>query len=135
MFVNDLGHGFTFPLANLTETSRAGKRVMSVKKDARMVAVSPVFGEHVLLISEAGKGLLIKLDQVTQLGGAGVGVKLMNTSKSKVVAARCVDRKETVQMIFENGKSKELNISKLTVHNRGGQGAFVAKGKKVINLV
>ena len=135
LFVNDLGHGFTFPLANLTETSRAGKRVMSVKKDARMVAVSPVFGEHVLLISEAGKGLLIKLNQVTQLSGAGVGVKLMNTSKSKVVAARCVDRKETVQMIFENGKSKELKISKLTVHHRGGQGAFVAKGKKVINLI
>ncbi len=134
LFVSDMGNGFTFPVANLTETSRAGKRVMTVKDDARMVAVSPVTEDHVLLISEAGKGLLIELDQVTQLSGAGVGSKLMNTSKSKVTTAKCVGRKQTVQMIFEDGKSKELNLSKITVHNRGGQGVFVSKTKKVIDL-
>ena len=134
LVVSDIGNGFTFPLANLTETSRAGKRVMSVKEDARMVAVSPVTEDHVLLVSEAGKGLLIDLDQVTQLSGSGVGVKLMNTAKSKVSAAKCVDRKQSVQMIFEDGKSKELNLSKITIHNRGGQGVFVSKNKKVINL-
>ena len=134
LFVSDAGNGFRFPLANLAETSRAGKRVMSVKEDTRMVAVSPVTGDHVLLVSDIGKGLLIKTDQVAQLARAGVGVKLMNTSKSKVSAAKSVERKQTVQMIFEDGKSKELNISKVTVHNRGGQGAFVSKNKKVINL-
>ena len=132
--VSDIGNGFTFPLANLTETSRAGKRVMSVKDDARMVAVSPVTEDHVLLISEAGKGLLIDLDQVTQLSGAGVGTKLMNTAKSKVSTAKCVNRKQSVQMIFDDGKSKELNLSKITIHNRGGQGVFVSKTKKVIDL-
>nr|NIQ02429.1 DNA topoisomerase [Nitrospinaceae bacterium]NIR56385.1 DNA topoisomerase [Nitrospinaceae bacterium]NIS86847.1 DNA topoisomerase [Nitrospinaceae bacterium]NIT83683.1 DNA topoisomerase [Nitrospinaceae bacterium]NIU45881.1 DNA topoisomerase [Nitrospinaceae bacterium] len=135
LLVNNLGNGFTFPLANLAETSRAGKRVMTIKKDARMVAVSPVTGGHVLIVSEAGKGLLIKRDQVPQLGGPGVGVKLMNTAKSQVAAARCVDRKATVQMIFENGKSKELKISSLSAHNRGGQGVFIAKGKHIINLI
>ena len=134
LFVNDMGHGFRFPLANLGETSRAGKRVMSVKEDTRMVAVSPVTGSHVLLVSEAGKGLLIKLNQVAQLSGAGVGVKLMNTAKSTVTAAKSVDRKQSIQMVFEDGKSKELNLSKITVHNRGGQGVFVSKNKKVINL-
>ena len=134
LFVSDMGNGFTFPVANLTETSRAGKRVMTVKGDARMVAASPVTEDHVLLISEAGKGLLIELDQVTQLSGAGVGSKLMNTSKSKVSTAKCVGRKQTVQMIFEDGKSKELNLSKITIHNRGGQGVFVSKTKKVIDL-
>ena len=132
--VSDVGNGFTFPLANLTETSRAGKRVMSVKDDARMVAISPVIEDYVLLISEAGKGLLIELDQVTQLSGAGSGSKLMNTAKSKVSTAKCVGRKQSVQMIFEDGKSKELNLSKITVHKRGGQGVFVSKTKKVINL-
>ena len=134
LFVSNTGNGFTFPVANLTETSRAGKRVMSVKDDARMVAVSPVTEDHVLLVSEIGKGLLIDLDQVTQLSGAGVGIKLMNTAKSKVSAARCVNRKQSVQMIFEDGKSKELNLAKISVHNRGGQGVFVSKAKKVINL-
>ncbi len=135
LFVNDMGHGFRFPIANLTETSRAGKRVMSVKDDTRMVAVSPVSGKHVLLISDAGKGLLIKLNQVAQLSGVGVGVKLMNTAKGKVSAAKCIDRKKPVQMVFEDGKSKELNLSKITIHNRGGQGVFVSKNKKVINLI
>jgi DNA gyrase subunit A len=135
LFVNDLGHGFTFPVENLTETTRAGKRVMSIKDGTRMVAVSPVTEDYVLLVSEVGKGLLIKLKQVTQLSGAGVGVKLMNIAKSKVSAAKCVSRKQSVQMIFEDGKSKELNLAKLTVQNRGGQGAFVSKNKKVINLI
>lgn len=134
LFVSDIGNGFTFPVANLTETSRAGKRVMTVKDDTRMVAVSPVIEDHVLLISEAGKGLLINLDQVTQLSGAGVGSKLMNTTKSKVSTAKCVGRKQTVQMIFEDGKSKELNLSKIAIHKRGGQGVFVSKTKKVIDL-
>jgi DNA gyrase subunit A len=134
LFVSDMGNGFTFPVANLTETSRAGKRVMTVKDDARMVAVSPVIEDHVLLISEAGKGLLINLDQVTQLSGAGVGSRLMNTTKSKVSTAKCVGRKQMVQMIFEEGKSKELNLSKIAIHNRGGQGVFVSKAKKVIDL-
>jgi DNA topoisomerase IV A subunit len=135
LFVNDMGHGFRFPIANLTETSRAGKRVMSVKDDTRMVAVSPVSGKHVLLISDAGKGLLIKLNQIAQLSGVGVGVKLMNTAKGKVSTAKCIDRKKPVQMVFEDGKSKELNLSKITIHNRGGQGVFVSKNKKVINLI
>ncbi|MDH5761894.1 MAG: DNA topoisomerase IV subunit A [Nitrospinota bacterium] len=135
LFVNDAGNGFRFPVANLTETTRAGKRVMSIKKDARMVAVSPVTGSYVFLVSEAGKGLLIELEQVTQLSGAGLGVKLMNPAKSKVSAARCMDRKATIQMIFEEGKSKELNLSKITPQNRGGQGVFVAKDKKIINLI
>ena len=135
LFVNDMGFGFRFPLANLTETSRAGKRVMTLKKDARMVAISPVSGKHVFLVSETGKGLLIPLDQVTQLSGPGVGVKLMNPAKSKIATARCLDRKKPVQMVFADGKSKELNLSKITVHNRGGQGVFVAKNKKVINLI
>ncbi|MDH5789558.1 MAG: DNA topoisomerase, partial [Nitrospinota bacterium] len=135
LFVSDMGNGFRFPLANLTETSRAGKKVMSVKEDARMVAVSPITGKHVLLVSDAGKGLLIKLDQVAQLSGVGVGVKLMNTAKGKVSAAKSVDRKKSIQMVFEDGKSKELNLSKITVHNRGGQGVFVSKNKKVINLI
>ncbi len=135
LFVNDMGFGYSFPLANLTETSRAGKRVMVIKNDARMVAVSPVAGEHVLLVSVAGKGLLIDLDQVTQLSGPGVGVKLMNPAKSKIATARCVDRKEPVQMVFDDGKSKELKLTGLTVHHRGGQGSFVAKNKKVVNLI
>jgi DNA gyrase subunit A len=134
LFVSNIGNGFTFPVANLTETSRAGKRVMTIKDDARMVAVSPVIEDHVLLVSEVGKGLLVELDQVTQLSGAGVGTKLMNTAKSRVSAARCVNRKQSVQMIFEDGKSKELNLSKITIHNRGGQGVFVSKNKKVIDL-
>jgi len=65
----------------------------------------------------------------------GVGVKLMNTAKGKVSAAKSVDRKKPIQMVFEDGKSKELNLSKITVHNRGGQGVFVSKNKKVINLI
>jgi len=135
LFVNDMGYGYRYPLANLMETSRAGKRVMTIKKDVRMVAASPVVGGHVLLVSGAGKGLLIKLDQVTQLNNPGVGVKLMNPAKSKVTIARCVDRKQPVQMIFEDGKSKELKLSGITVHNRGGQGVFVSKRHKVINLI
>jgi len=135
LLINDAGNGFRFPLTSLAETSRAGKRVMSIKKETRMVAVSPVTGNHVLLVSDTGKGLLIKLDQVPQLAGAGVGVKLMNPGKGKITAARSVGRKETVQMVFADEKNKALAISSLTAQNRGGQGVFVSKRHKVINLI
>jgi len=132
--VNDAGYGFRFPVSNLTETSRAGKRVMSIKKDARMAAIEPVQGKFVFLLADTGKGLLVKLDQVAQLGGVGVGVKLINTGKGKLLGAKCVNQKSTVEMVHEDGTAKDLKMTGVPVYNRGVQGVSIFKRKKVTRI-
>lgn len=133
LLVSERGYGFRFPLSNLTETSRAGKKVMSVKTDDRMVGVDWVHGSHVFLATESGKGLRLKLGQVTQLSGPGVGVKLMNVAKSRLVAAKCVNPKDTLQLILENGKTKEIKMTAVPTYHRGSQGVGLAKRTKIIN--
>ena len=133
LLVSARGYGFRFPLSNLAETSRAGKKVMSVKTDDRMVSVDWVQGSHVFLATESGKGLRLKLDQVTQLGGPGVGVKLMNVAKSRLVVAKCVKPKDTLQLILENGKIKEIKMTAVPTYHRGSQGIGLSKRTKIIN--
>ncbi len=135
LLVNDGGYGYRIPYSLISETSRSGKKVMTLKKDHRMVVVTPVKGKYAFLISEIGKGLMLKLDQITQLSGPGVGIKLMNVGKSKVAIGKCVNQKETVELVFENGKTKSLKMTGVPVYNRGSQGISVGKRTKIINIL
>ena len=132
--VNNAGYGFRFPVENLTETSRAGKRMMTIKKEAQMVTLQPVTGTCVFLLTEAGKGMLIKLKEVTQLNGPGVGVKLMNVGKSVLLAARCVGKKDKLELVYESGKSKEIKMTGVPEYKRGSQGVSIVKRNKVIQI-
>jgi len=133
LLASEMGYGFRFPLSNLAETSRAGKKVMSVKADDRMVSVDWIQGSYVFLATESGKGLKLKLDQVAQLSGPGVGVKLINVAKSRLVVAKCVKPKDTLQLVLENGKTKEIKVTAVPAYKRGSQGVGLSKRTKIIN--
>ena len=106
---------------------------MSVKAGDRMVGVDWVQGNYVFLATESGQGLKLKLDQVAQLSGPGVGVKLMNVLKSRLVVAKCVKPKDSLQLILENGKTKEIKMTAVPAYNRGSQGVGLSKRTKIIN--
>lgn len=130
----DSGYGFRFPLSNLAETTRAGRKIMSLKEGEKVVTVDLVKGSHVLLVSEAGKGLLMPLAQVSVLTGAGRGVKLMNVGDGKLIGAKSVKRTDKPSLELEDGSKKELDLKELPVYKRGSQGIIVSKRKKIVNL-
>ncbi len=129
------GFGFRFPLSNLSETTRAGKKVMSLKGDDRMTTVVPITESHLFLITESGKGMLIDPEGIAQLSGTGKGVKLINVGNSHLVGAASVKKKTKVTLLLSNGKETEIKISGVPVYNRGSQGVGVVKRNKVEQIV
>ena len=108
---------------------------MSLKEDDRMVAVSLVQADFVFMATFDGKGLVIATDQVTQLSGSGMGVKLMKITDSKLAGYKFVNKKDKITLVFETGKNKEITVKSVPVYNRGSQGVILAKRKKIINII
>jgi len=135
MVASAAGFGFRFPAANLTETTRSGRKIMTLKKDDRMAGISLVRSEQVFLASASGKGMLIPIDQVAQLGGTGTGVKLMKLADSSLAGFKFVDQKDKVTLIFDSGDTREIKAKDIPVYNRGSQGVIIAKRRKIIKIV
>lgn len=134
MVMSEMGYGFRFPAANLTETTKAGRKIMSLKKGDRMAAISLVQSDFVFMASVDGKGLVINTDQISQLSGSGMGVKLMSITDSKLAGFKFVDKKGKITLVFEGGKDKEITVKSVPVYNRGSQGVNISKRKKIIHI-
>ncbi|MFQ5673134.1 MAG: DNA topoisomerase (ATP-hydrolyzing) subunit A [Nitrospinales bacterium] len=128
------GYGFRFPLANLTETSKAGKKLMSLKEDETLLAVEPLTAPLIVLVSEKGKGVVIPAEQVSVLTGAGRGVKLMGLADGKLAGLKPVNLKDKITLEFEDGGSKEITVKKIPVYNRGSQGVILSKRRRVAGI-
>ncbi len=135
MVMSEMGYGFRFLASNLTETTKSGRKLMSLKKGDRMVAISLVLADFVFMATEDGKGLVIATDQVSQLSGSGMGVKLMKITDSKLAGFKLVTKKDKITLVFESGKDKEMTVKSVPVYNRGSQGVNLSKRKKIINII
>ncbi len=135
MVMSEMGYGFRFLASNLTETTKSGRKIMSLKKDDRMLAISLARADFVFMATLDGKGLVIATDQISQLSGSGMGVKLMNVTNSKLVGFKFVDKKEKIVLVLEGGKDKEITVKSVPVYNRGSQGVNLSKRKKIINIL
>ncbi|GJL78388.1 MAG: DNA topoisomerase (ATP-hydrolyzing) [Nitrospinaceae bacterium] len=135
MVMSEAGYGLRFPASNLTETTKAGRKIMNLKGDDRMVGISLVQADHVFMATADGKGLRIATDQVSKLTGSGMGVKLIKIQDSPVVGFKFVNKKDKITLAFESGKTKEILANKVPVYNRGSQGVIIARRNKIIHIV
>jgi DNA gyrase subunit A len=128
------GFGFRFPISNLGETTRSGRKVMSLKNDDRMIGFAPVTHNHVFLATASGKAVVISTEQVAQLTGSGKGVILIKPGESQLVAFKFVKLKGKINLVFESGKDKEIAIKSVRLCNRGSQGVIISKRKTIIKI-
>ena len=134
MTASTLGYGFRFDFSNPTETTRAGRKIANLKSDATLTGICEVQGSHVFLASQAGKGLCISLEDVPVLSGPGAGVKLIKMVNSELAGFKCVNEKESVTLIFENGEEKKIKLTQVPVYSRGSQGVIISKRQKIIGV-
>jgi DNA topoisomerase IV A subunit len=134
MVVSANGFGFRLPLSNLAETTRSGKKIMSLKNDDYMIGFAPVTNSHVFLATEKGKAVVIPTDQITQLTGSGKGVILMKPGESKLVGFKLVDLKSKVTLKFDSGNDKDITVKSVRLCNRGSQGVIVSKRKTILKI-
>lgn len=128
------GYGFRFPLANLTETTKAGRKLMSLKDDETISAVELLTAPLVALVSGKGKGVVIPAEQISVLTGAGRGVKLMGLTDDQLAGLKPVHLKDKITLEFEGGGAREIPVKKIPVYNRGSQGVTLSKRRKVASI-
>ncbi|MZG29591.1 MAG: DNA topoisomerase IV subunit A [Nitrospinae bacterium] len=128
------GFGFRFPSSNLTETTRSGRKIMSLKEGDSMIGFAPVTHDHVFLATAKGKAVVIPTEQVTQLSGSGKGVTLMKPGDSSLAGFKLVNLKEKVEIEFSSGANKIITVKSVRLCNRGSQGVIVSKRKTITNI-
>ncbi len=128
------GLGFRLPLSNLAETTRSGRKIMSLKNDDRMIGFAPVTHDHVFLATAKGKAMVIPTDQITQLAGSGKGVILMKPGESSLVGFKFVGLKHKITLEFDSSNDKEITVKSVRLCNRGSQGVIVSKRKTILKI-
>ena len=132
----ELGMGFRFMASTLGETTRAGRKVVSLKDDDALLGVTVVNGPLVFALSSDGHGLLMAAEEIAQLSGPGGGVRLIKLKHgAALMAARVVKPKETVTLLYLGGKDDVFKVNDLEKGARGTVGRVVAsRRKKLIGL-
>jgi len=131
MITGSSGYGFRFPLSNLIETTRSGRKLMTLKGNDKIVGFSLITGDHLFMASVSGKGIVIPIEQVSLLTGAGMGSRLIKLTNSSLAGFKVTNKNGHSTITLEDGKTKKINIKDIRVTNRGGQGIIISKRKKI----
>jgi DNA gyrase subunit A len=123
------GYGFrTEP--DLSETTRAGRRLARVGEGDEVVSVEPVLGNAVVVATARGKMLRFGLDEVAELSGPGRGVILMRPGKEgedRVVGALALPRDADFVVVAPEGGERRFGVRDVPAGKRGGKGQRVVK--------
>jgi len=121
------GYGFRCT-PDLSETTRAGRRLARVGGGDEIVSVEPVAGPAVVTATAKGKMLRFVADEVAELSGPGRGVILMRpASDDRLVGALALPEPATFLAITPEGTERKLGLAEVPVGRRGGKGQKVVK--------
>src|SRR6266436_4807911 len=123
------GYGFrTTP--DLSETTRAGRRVARVGEGDEIVSIEPVTGPTVVVATRRGKMLRFALDEVAELSGPGRGVILMRPSKEdddRIVGALALPKQAGFLAVTPEGTERRFDVTDVPAGKRAGKGQKVVK--------
>jgi len=121
------GYGFRC-VPDLSETTKAGRRLARVGEGDAVVSVVPIAGEVVIAATKRGKMLRFGLDEVAELSGPGRGVTLMKPNPDDaVVGAVALAKKGEVVVRMEDGGEKRVGVTEVPLGKRAGKGQRVVK--------
>jgi DNA gyrase subunit A len=121
------GYGFRCE-PDLSETTKAGRRLARVGEGDAVVSVVPIAGDVVIAATKRGKMLRFGLDEVAELSGPGRGVTLMKPNPDDaLVGAVALPKKGEVVVLMEDGAEKEIAATEVPLGKRAGKGQRVVK--------
>jgi DNA gyrase subunit A len=128
------GYGFR-ATPDLSETTRAGRKLARVADSDAVVAVEPVRGPVVVVATERGRMLRFALAEVAELSGPGRGVILLRPEPGdQVVGAVAVGRKGRVVAVLADGGERAVSVDDVPAGRRGGKGGRVVKRGQLVRL-
>src|SRR5881296_1064695 len=123
------GYGFR-ATPDLSETTRAGRRVARVGEGDEIVSIEPVLGPMVVVASRCGKMLRFPLEEVVELAGPGRGVILMRPSKEdddRIVGALALPKQAGFLAVTPEGTERRFDVTDVPAGKRAGKGQKVVK--------
>jgi DNA gyrase subunit A len=128
------GYGFRF-MPDLTETTRAGRKVARVGKDDEVTSVVPVLGPAIICGTSQGKMLRFKVEEAAELSGPGRGVILMRIDPSdRVVGTVVPPAGAGLLAVSPEGREHQLTAKAVPAGRRGGKGQRVVKRGGIATL-
>jgi len=123
------GYGFRAE-PDLSETTRAGRRLARVGEGDEVVSVEPVLGKMVVVATARGKMVRFALDEVAELSGPGRGVILTRPGKDgedRVVGALALAPDAEFIVVSPEGGERRLAVRDVPAGKRGTKGQRVVK--------
>jgi DNA gyrase subunit A len=121
------GYGFRCT-PDMSETTRAGRRLARVGGGDEVVSVEPILGPAVVTATAKGKMVRFVADEVAELSGPGRGVILMRpAADDRLVGALALPEPSTFVAITPDGGERKLGLADVPVGRRGGRGQKVVK--------
>ncbi len=121
------GYGFRCT-PDLTETTRAGRRIARVAEGDEVAVVQPVGGSAVVCATGKGKMLRFSLNEAAELSGAGRGVILMRLDAGdRLVGALAEPPAAEIVAVAPEGRETRLRMRDVPAGKRGGKGQKVVK--------
>ncbi len=121
------GYGFRCT-PDLSETTRAGRRLARVGGGDELVSIEPIEGPAVVTATAKGKMLRFVADEVAELSGPGRGVILMRPgADDRLVGALALPEPSAFLAVTPEGTERKLGLADVPVGRRGGKGQKVVK--------
>ncbi len=121
------GYGFR-AVPDLSETTRAGRRLARVGEGDEIVSVVRVGGPQVVVATARGKMLRFALDEVPELAGPGRGVILMRPGEDdRVVGALALTKDAAFLALVPEGGERTIKLGEVPAAKRAGKGQRVVK--------
>jgi DNA gyrase subunit A len=127
-------HGFGFRFTpDLSETTKAGRRIARVSSGDGVVSVVPIRGKQVICAGARGKMLRFPLEDVAELSGAGKGVYLMRPGEDddRIVGAVAPAKGRGVIVVTGEGNERKISLDEVPEGKRAGKGLKVVKRGRI----
>ena len=128
------GYGFR-ATPDLSETTRAGRRLARVAEGDEIVSVEPIAGPQVVVATGRGKMLRFPVDEVPELAGPGRGVILMRPdADDRVVGALALAKDASFLAVVPEGGERKITLREVPAARRAGKGQKVVKRGGIVGL-
>ncbi len=123
------GYGFR-ATPDLTETTRAGRRLARVGDGDEIVSVDIVSGAVAIVATARGKMVRFPLDEVPELAGPGRGVILMKPDAKdddRIIGALALGKKDEFLAVTSEGSERKIGVGEVPLGKRAQKGQKVVK--------
>jgi DNA gyrase subunit A len=123
------GYGFR-ATPDLTETTRAGRKLARVGEGDEIVSVDTVSGPVAIVATARGKMVRFAVDEVPELAGPGRGVILMKPDTKeddRIVGALALGKKDAFLAVTGEGSERKIDVGEVPLGKRAQKGQKVVK--------